>query len=107
MPTTRISEVAPCPFLELEAVTEDAPAGRRNLLLGLWAGQCLGLEGPALAAYARTVMEADLEEPGEEDVWTKVTVDLSRHGIPDAGAVVRQKLRTHHAEAWRQFAMTD
>lgn len=104
---TTTGPLVDCPFTALEEATADAPAGRRNLLLGLWAGRCIGLDGPALAAYARTVMEADLVEPGEEDVWAKVTSDLSLHGLPDAGATVRQRLRHHHAEAWRQFSMTD
>ena len=45
---------------------------RRNKLLGLWAAEQMGLSGDAAQAYAREVIKADLEEPGEEDVVRKI-----------------------------------
>jgi hypothetical protein len=91
----------------LEAATSDAPVARRNYLLGLWAGRELGLAGPDLALYVRDVMEADLEAPGEDDIVGKVAGDLAARGVPGAEALVRERLRLHHADAWRQAAMTD
>ncbi len=49
---------------------------RRNKLLGLWAAECLGLEGDDADAYAKQVVRADFEKPGEEDVFEKVWADL-------------------------------
>ena len=40
---------------------------RRNRLLGEWAAEKLGLSGDEAAAYAKTVVMADFEEPGDED----------------------------------------
>ncbi|MEJ1968104.1 MAG: DUF1476 domain-containing protein [Rhizomicrobium sp.] len=49
---------------------------RRNKLLGLWAAEHLGKSGDEAAAYAKEVIAADFEEPGDEDVFRKVRKDL-------------------------------
>jgi hypothetical protein len=49
---------------------------RRNKLLGLWAAGELGKTGDAALAYAKEVIAADFEEPGDEDVFRKVRGDL-------------------------------
>lgn len=49
---------------------------RRNKLLGLWAAGQMGRTGDAAAAYAKEVIVADMEEPGDEDVFRKVRGDL-------------------------------
>lgn len=49
---------------------------RRNKLLGLWAAGLLGLSGDAATDYAASVVKADLEEAGDEDVYRKVAADL-------------------------------
>lgn len=49
---------------------------RRNKLLGLWAAELLGKTGDAASDYAREVVKADFEEPGDEDVYRKVAGDL-------------------------------
>ncbi len=53
---------------------------RRNKLLGLWVAEQLGLEGSAAENYARAVIEADFEEPGDADVVRKVLKDFSQKG---------------------------
>jgi hypothetical protein len=50
---------------------------RRNRLLGEWAADLLGKEGDAKVAYAREVVKADFEEAGDEDVYRKVSGDLT------------------------------
>jgi hypothetical protein len=54
---------------------------RRDRLLGLWAGERMGLTGDALAAYAQSVIRADLKEPGDDDVFQKVLADLAEKGV--------------------------
>ncbi|MBV9045572.1 MAG: DUF1476 domain-containing protein [Alphaproteobacteria bacterium] len=49
---------------------------RRNKLLGLWAAEQMGKSGDAAATYAKEVVAADFEEPGDEDVFRKVRKDL-------------------------------
>ncbi len=53
---------------------------RRNKLLGLWAAQKLGKQGAEAEAYAKSVVMADFEEAGDEDVIRKVRADLEVAG---------------------------
>lgn len=50
---------------------------RRNKLVGLWAAGLLGKSGDAATDYAMTVVSADFEEAGIEDVVRKVAADLA------------------------------
>ena len=54
---------------------------RRNKLLGLWAAELMGLSKDEAAAYAKTVVEADFERPGDSDVLERVLKDLTARGI--------------------------
>lgn len=61
---------------------------RRNRALGVWAAGKLGLTGDEADAYARSLIEADLDEAGDEDVYRKIkadfdakSVDISEHRI--------------------------
>lgn len=64
---------------------------RRNKLLGLWAAGLLGKSGPAADSYAKEVVVADFEKPGDTDVLDKVTNDLMAAGVRmDAHAVRKQ-----------------
>ena len=61
---------------------------RRNKLLGLWVAELLGLEGTDAEAYAKEVVKADFEEPGDADLIRKIqgdaapkNLDLSEHRI--------------------------
>jgi hypothetical protein len=62
---------------------------RRNKLLGLWAAGLIGKSDEASADYAMSVVKADFEEAGSEDVVRKVAADLGSLSSPDA---VRAKL---------------
>lgn len=57
---------------------------RRNKLLGLWAAELLGKSGDAATDYAMSVVSADFEEAGIEDVVRKVAADLGDKSSPDA-----------------------
>ena len=50
---------------------------RRNKLVGLWVSEQIGLDGKTAEAYAKTVVLADFEEPGDGDVIRKVLGDLA------------------------------
>jgi hypothetical protein len=65
---------------------------RRNKLLGLWAAQQLGLSGDAAEAYAKEVVQADFEKPGDADVVAKVVKDLNAKGRPLTELQVRKEL---------------
>jgi hypothetical protein len=59
---------------------------RRNKLLGLWAAGKLGKSGTEAEAYAKSVVVADFEEAGDEDVVRKLKNDfaLANLGIDDS-----------------------
>lgn len=56
---------------------------RRNKLLGLWAAGEMGLSGDKADAYAKSVVAADFEEPGDEDVFRKIRGDLDKTKYSD------------------------
>lgn len=62
---------------------------RRDKLLGLWAAELLGKTGDDAAKYAKEVIKADMEEPGDEDVYRKVSGDL---GDKADEATIRAKM---------------
>ena len=52
---------------------------RRNKLLGLKIAQdYLGLGGDAALAYAKDVVMADFDRPGDDDVLAKIRTDLAK-----------------------------
>ena len=53
---------------------------RRNKLLGLWAAELLGKAGAEADAYAKEVVAADFEEPGDADLVRKVLGDFEAAG---------------------------
>ena len=78
---------------------------RRNRLFGLWAAGRLGIgEGDAAEAYARTVIDADFEKPGDSDVIEKVRGDLVAKSIEVSGAQLRAELARAADEAKRQLS---
>lgn len=73
---------------------------RRNRLLGLWAAEKLGKTGEAATEYAKSVVAADFEEAGDEDVFRKVSGDLGDKASP---ATIRTRMVELMAEAKRQI----
>jgi hypothetical protein len=65
---------------------------RRNKLLGMWAGEKLGLSGDALAAYAKEVVVADFEEAGDDDVLRKVLADFKAKNVDQSDHQVRRTM---------------
>ncbi len=76
---------------------------RRNKLFGLWAAEAMGMAGGGAEAYARSVVAADLEEKGDDDVIRKVFRDLQQHEVDITEGRLRIKLEKFHAEARRQI----
>jgi hypothetical protein len=65
---------------------------RRNKLLGLWAAEQLGLGGDEAQAYAREVIKADLEIPGDDDVFRKIRRDFDAKGVQKSDHQIRSKM---------------
>jgi hypothetical protein len=75
---------------------------RRNKLLGLWAAEKMGLSGDDAQGYAREVVKADLEEPGEEDVFRKIRRDFDAKSVDQSDHQIRRAMAELLAEAVRQ-----
>ena len=70
---------------------------RRDKLVGLWAAEKLGLVGDTADAYAKSIIIADLEEAGHEDVMRKLVADLAPIGIGEAEIRAALDARTETA----------
>jgi hypothetical protein len=80
---------------------------RRNRLFGYWIAETyLGLKGDEAMAYAKDVVMADFEAPGDADMTGKVKADLA-----NAGQSLSDHLLTKHLSEFelvaRQQVMTE
>lgn len=76
---------------------------RRNRLLGVWAAEQMKLDPAETEAYAKSVVQADFEEAGDEDVIRKLLGDLVGAGVDVTEADVRASLDARMVEARRQL----
>ena len=76
---------------------------RRNKLVGLWAAEQMGLTPEEADAYGKSVVQADFEEAGDEDVIRKLLGDLTSAGVETDDGVIRAALDAKMVEARRQF----
>ena len=65
---------------------------RRNKLLGLWAAEKLGKSGADAEAYAKSVVTADFEEAGDDDVFRKVRADFDAAGVQQSDHQIRRTM---------------
>ena len=65
---------------------------RRNKLLGLWAAEKLGITGPAADSYAKEVVAADFEEPGDGDVFRKIRKDFDAKKLAISDQDIRRAM---------------
>ena len=72
---------------------------RGNKLFGLWIAEQLGLSGEAAQNYAKDVVIADFEAPGDDDICTKVKADLEAKSIE-----ISEHLLIKHLQDYRQVA---
>jgi len=79
---------------------------RRNKLLGLWAAKELGIPAAETEAYAKSVVMADFEKPGDDDVLEKIVADAKAKGVD----ISEHRIRKHMddlLEAARQQIMSE
>ena len=77
---------------------------RRNKLLGLWAAEKLGLPADERDAYAKSVVMADFERAGDDDVLEKVQRDLEAAQLPSGTKEIREEMHRLLGEARAQLA---
>jgi len=74
-----------------DAETRFKVEARRNRALGLWAANEKGLSGQAAEDFADSVVAADFQEKGDEDVFRKLRGEL------DAGKYADDMIRAKMA----------
>ena len=90
----------------LETSTRGPLIGRRDMLVGLWAGEQLGLPGESRAIYALEVMAAGLLETGREDVVDKISRDFVKRGIDiTRGEILVQVSKKHRLAVAMQIGV--
>lgn len=65
---------------------------RRNRMLGIWAAEKLGLTGTAADDYSKTVVAADFEGPGDDDVFRKIQKDFQAKGVAQSEHQIRRTM---------------
>ena len=76
----------------LDQEQEFKAMARRNKLLGLWEAEKMGLSPESAEDYARAVVRADFEQPGDEDVFRKLDQDFRGSGISVSEGEIRSKM---------------
>ncbi len=89
-------------FAHDEAMLFKANA-RRAKLVGLWAAEKMGLSGDEAAAYAKTVVVADLEEAGDKDLFRKIRADFDAKKIEQSDHQIERQIDELMAVAIEQI----
>jgi len=87
---------------ELDQGMEFKVNARKNKLLGLWAAGLMGKTGDAAEAYAKEVVVADFDKPGDSDVMEKLVKDLAAAGKPTEEHTIRRQAERLLADAKNQ-----
>ena len=73
---------------------------RRNKLVGLKiASEYLGLKGDEALSYAKDVVMADFERPGDDDVVEKIQADVTGAGKSISDHLIQRFLKEAEVEA--------
>ncbi len=76
---------------------------RRARLVGLWAAEKMGISGDDAQTYARSVVKADFEEAGDEDVFRKLRKDFDEKGVDESDEEIRRRMADLLIEAAGQI----
>ncbi|MBY0306589.1 MAG: DUF1476 domain-containing protein [Sphingomonas sp.] len=77
---------------------------RRNKLVGHWAAELMKLTPEETDAYGKSVVQADFEEAGDEDVVRKIVGDLIAAGVETSEDAVRAQLSLQSFVARQQLS---
>lgn len=87
----------------LDQELEFKAQARRAKLVGKWAAGLMGLAESAADDYAKSVVIADLEEAGVEDLFKKIRRDLDMHAVQLSDHQIRAKMEECLIEARNQI----
>ncbi|MCB1971417.1 MAG: DUF1476 domain-containing protein [Geminicoccaceae bacterium] len=76
---------------------------RRNKLFGMWIAEThLGKNGEDALNYAKDVVMADFERPGDDDVFEKVREDLDAAKVEISDHMLRKQMELCDSQARAQ-----
>ena len=76
-------------------------AAKRNKYIGKWVSEILGYNPEQEKEYILSVIKADFQEAGDEDVFRKIKADLKEQNIPDND--IRKKMDELTEKAKSEF----
>ena len=76
-------------------------AARRNKYLGQWVSEKFGYNAEQEKEYIQSVIKADFQEAGDEDVFRKIKTDLKDQNISDEE--IRKKMNEFNEKAKSDF----
>ena len=74
---------------------------RKNKYIAQWVSKILGYDQEKEKSYIQSVIKADFQEAGDEDVFRKIKVDLKDHNISDDE--IRKKMNELNEKAKSEF----
>jgi hypothetical protein len=87
---------------QLDQELEFKAQARRAKLVGRWAAGLMGLSDQGAEDYAKSVVIADLEEAGIEDLFRKIKADLELQAVALSDHQIRAKMDELLGEARNQ-----
>ena len=75
---------------------------RKNKYIAQWVSKILGYDEEKEKFYIQSVIKADFQEAGDEDVFRKIKVDLKDHNITDDE--IRKKMNELNEKAFSDFS---
>ena len=76
-------------------------SAKRNKYIGEWVSQILGYDEEKEKEYTQSVIKADFQEAGDQDVFRKIKEDLKNHNIQDEE--IRNKMDELNEKAKSDF----
>lgn len=76
---------------------------RRDKLFGLFVAEQLGLKGDEAEAYAKSVVKANFDKPGDGDMMAKVEADLAKAGKDVSAQRLEKALDEAEGKAAREI----
>tara|TARA_Y100000590_G_scaffold428083_1_gene539030 strand:- start:641 stop:949 length:309 start_codon:yes stop_codon:yes gene_type:complete len=76
-------------------------AARRNKYLGQWVSEILGYNSEQEKEYIQSVIKADFQEAGDEDVFRKIKLDLKAQNVSEED--IRKKMDELNEKAKSDF----
>ena len=76
-------------------------SARRNKYIGQWAAKILGYNEEKEKEYIQSVIKADFQEAGDEDVFRKIQADLKSQNVSDED--IRKKMKEFDEKAKSDF----